>query len=194
MGTRINKIVSVFPSLSDNIIKLKGNVFIADYTEEDKGTDNKRNVVISGEKPEDIDCFCMHNPNKIEINAIKFECDSFKNADGECLSQCECVILPDCDDCKEWVSFVEMKYCAPKNRRGNICKATKQLEETLLLFVNSSVLDHEQKKYLLYSLPKVSPFSHFVNLSLVNRLKSNYNAIIRGINEVKIVDRYQLVF
>ena len=192
MGTRIEKIITKFPTLCDNTIHLCENVYIADYTEGDKGTENNRNVVISGEKPEDIDSFCMYNPNRIAIDAIKFECDSFKDTDGKCLSQCECIVLADCNDGKEWVSFIEMKYCYPKNKRGNIIKASKQLEKTLLLFVESGILDNTQNKYLFYSLPTVSPFAHFSDRTLITRLKSQYNAILRGVNDVKIVDRYKI--
>lgn len=192
MGTRIEKIITKFPTLCNNTIHLCENVYIADYTEGDKGTENNRNVVISGEKPEDIDSFCMYNPNKIAIDAIKFECDSFKDTDGKCLSQCECIVLADCNDGKEWVSFIEMKYCYPKNKRGNIIKASKQLEKTLLLFVESGILDNTQNKYLFYSLPTVSPFAHFSDRTLITRLKSQYNAILRGVNDVKIVDRYKI--
>ena len=192
MGTRIENIITQFPTLCDNTIHLCENVYIADYTEGDKGTENNRNVVISGEKPEDIDSFCMYNPNKIAIDAIKFECDSFKDTDGKCLSQCECIVLADCNDGKEWVSFIEMKYCYPKNKRGNIIKASKQLEKTLLLFVESGILDNTQNKYLFYSLPTVSPFAHFSDRTLITKLKSQYNAILRGVNDVKIVDRYKI--
>lgn len=192
MGTRIEKIITKFPTLCNNTIHLCENVYIADYTEGDKGTENNRNVVISGEKPEDIDSFCMYNPNRIAIDAIKFECDSFKDTDGKCLSQCECIVLADCNDGKEWVSFIEMKYCYPKNKRGNIIKASKQLEKTLLLFVESGILDNTQNKYLFYSLPTVSPFAHFSDRTLITRLKSQYNAILRGVNDVKIVDRYKI--
>ena len=192
MGTRIEKIITKFPTLCNNTIHLCENVYIADYTEGDKGTENNRNVVISGEKPEDIDFFCMYNPNRIAIDAIKFECDSFKDTDGKCLSQCECIVLADCNDGKEWVSFIEMKYCYPKNKRGNIIKASKQLEKTLLLFVESGILDNTQNKYLFYSLPTVSPFAHFSDRTLITRLKSQYNAILRGVNDVKIVDRYKI--
>ena len=192
MGTRIEKIITKFPTLCNNTIHLCENVYIADYTEGDKGTENNRNVVISGEKPEDIDSFCMYNPNKIAIDAIKFECDSFKDTDGKCLSQCECIVLADCNDGKEWVSFIEMKYCYPKNKRGNIIKASKQLEKKLLLFVESGILDNTQNKYLFYSLPTVSPFAHFSDRTLITRLKSQYNAILRGVNDVKIVDRYKI--
>ncbi len=193
MGTRIEKIITKFPSLCGNNVHLSGNVYISDYTEGDKGTENNRNVVISGEKPEDIDSFCMYNPNKIAIDAIKFECDSFKDADGKCLSQCECIVFADCDDSKEWVSFIEMKYCYPKNKRGNINKASKQLEDTLLLFVRSETIDRTQTKYLFYSLPKVCPFKHFSSdRKLINRLKSDYNAILRGVNEVTIKDYYKI--
>ena len=192
MGTRIEKIITKFPTLCNNTIHLCENVYIADYTEGDKGTENNRNVVISGEKPEDIDSFCMYNPNRIAIDAIKFECDSFKDTDGKCLSQCECIVLADCNDGKEWVSFIEMKYCYPKNKRGNIIKASKQLEKTLLLFVESGILDNTQNKYLFYSLPTVSPFAHFSDRTLITRLKSQYNAILRGVNDVKIFDRYKI--
>ena len=192
METRTEKITTKFPSLCDNTIHLSENIYIADYTQEDKETEHHRNVVISAEKPEDIDSFCMYNPNKIEIDAIKFECDSFKDADGKCLSQCECIVLADCNDGKEWVSFIEMKYCYPKNKRGNIIKASKQLEKTLLLFVESGILDNTQNKYLFYSLPTVSPFAHFSDRNLITRLKSQYNAILRGVNDVKIVDRYKI--
>lgn len=192
MGTRIEKIITKFPTLCNNTIHLCENVYIADYTEGDKGTENNRNVAISGEKPKDIDSFCMYNPNRIAIDAIKFECDSFKDTDGKCLSQCECIVLADCNDGKEWVSFIEMKYCYPKNKRGNIIKARKQLEKTLLLFVESGILDNTQNKYLFYSLPTVSPFAHFSDRTLITRLKSQYNAILRGVNDVKIVDRYKI--
>ena len=192
MGTRIEKIITKFPTLCDNTIHLCENVYIADYTEGDKGTEQHRTVLISSEKPKDIDSFCMYNPNRIAIDAVKFEKDSFKDCDGKCLSQCECIIFPVCDDGKEWVSFIEMKYCYPKNKRGNIIKASKQLEKTLLLFVESGILDNTQNKYLFYSLPKVCPFIHFADRNRITRLKSQYNAILRGVNDVKIVDRYKI--
>ena len=192
MGTRIEKIITKFPILCDNTIHLCENVYIADYTEGDKGTEYHRTVAISGEKPKDIDSFCMYNPNRIAIDAIKFECDSFKDTDGKCLSQCECIVLADCNDGNEWVSFIEMKYCFPKNKRGNIIKANDQLEKTLLLFVESGTLDNAQTKYLFYSLPKVCPFIHFADRNRITRLKSKYNAILRGVNDVKIVDRYKI--
>ena len=192
MGTRIEKIITKFPTLCNNTIHLCENVYIADYTEGDKGTENNRNVAISGEKPKDIDSFCMYNPNRIAIDAIKFECDSFKDTDGKCLSQCECIVLADCNDGKEWVSFIKMKYCYPKNKRCNFINASNQLEKTLLLFVESGILDNTQNKYLFYSLPTVSPFAHFSDRTLITRLKSQYNAILRGVNDVKIVDRYKI--
>lgn len=185
-------IQTFFPHHLNNYLTTSNSIYVADYTEQTKLVNIKRAIeLFEASPPKDIDYFTVNNPHKLEIDGIPFDNNSFTRADGESLSQCECVIYPHSSNNKPWILFLELKYsCNPKNNKNNLNKARKQLFKTQYYYKSQGVFNKTNTCYLLASLPMQCP--PFTNMSLtqpyLSAMKRKHNIVIRFQNSVEIID------
>lgn len=121
-----------FPHQLTNDITTSNSIYVADYTEQTKHSQNKRAIeLIDTSPPSNIDYFTVNNPCNLEMDGIPFDNNSFTRPDGSTLSQCECVIYPHNSNGNSWILFLELKYSyKAKNNKNNLNKARRQLFKT----------------------------------------------------------------
>ncbi len=136
------------------------DVYVADYTHV-KADD--RRVIITTEKPSDLEYFYLENKRKLRFLGANLE-DSPGFFKG--YKNCECMFEAISANPTSWVCLVELKYCLEDNVSDNAQKAFQQLHETLDLLVEREVVNLEsQKIYLNISIPEHSnkePFTSFL--------------------------------
>lgn len=183
------KIISNHPN--HFFINSDNSIFIADYTELTKTLPIKRSIEIYTPNPcIDNDYFSILNPNKVNLESIVFNNNSFVYSNGASKSQCETVTFPNPSNINSWILFLELKYgINPLNNRKNLKKAIKQLFKTRYHYIQSKVFNkNENICYLIASLPKQSePFANFaLTPSYLLNLKTKHNIILRAKNSVQI--------
>jgi len=180
-----SKILAEFPH--HQIDMRNDDIYIADYSNQ---TNNRRTVEIQASKPDDIDCFYIANTNHIELGICIFNHDSFLDADGNSLTQCECISFPaSATIIKPWVLFLELKYCLFKNATKKLNEAKKQVFATMNYYKLKEIIEHGQLCYLIVSLPQQnnSPFENFIMTPAENaRLRKEEKIIFKGVNEISI--------
>lgn len=179
------------------ILNHSSDVFIADFTELTKNTNNKRGVEISDNIfGEDIKSFKILNPNGISFNSVNLDSisnsDFFVDQNGDKRKSCECFCFSEKgqENKKAWILFLELKYCKVKNGISNSNKAILQLEETLKLFKEKDLIKNEDYNiYLVFSLPgnPKPPFNSFaVSPGELLKWKKDYNATLMGTNVIEV--------
>ncbi|NQX80482.1 MAG: hypothetical protein HRT66_00595 [Flavobacteriaceae bacterium] len=167
------------------------NFYIADYTKQTKNSNNKRSVeFFSPDPPADIKCLTVLNKSNMSIDGIKFDNNSFVDADDKSKTQCETVCFPTESKSDSWVLFSELKYSSnTSNNRKNLKKAINQLKETRGYYIESSIINLDNRCYLIASLPLQSePFANFIiEIPMLMRLKREENIILRMQNKVEII-------
>ena len=86
--------------------------------------------------------------------------------------------------------FSELKYSSnTSNNRKNLKKAINQLKETRGYYIESSIINLDNRCYLIASLPLQSePFANFIiEIPMLMRLKREENIILRMQNKVEII-------
>lgn len=176
-----------------------GDIYVADYTQYSKEhSDCPNGVVISDDKPDDIDSLAFYNPNNVPVISVNFEENEPFFRTGEknhTHSSCECMLVSDPDTAKKrWLALVELKYCkaADRNITSNFENAISQLESTFLYLRDTkNVFSKDEYRYFwVVSLPEHSdkaPFSAFA-WSQDDALSYNelYNVTIYSDNQVEI--------
>lgn len=186
------KIQTSFPHHLNSCTTTSSSLYVADYTEKTKNDPIKRGTELFEESPpSDIDFFTVNNQNKLMIEGIPFDNNSFTYPNGNIASQCECVIYPNNSNRDSWILFLELKYSnKTKNNRYNLNKAKRQLFKTQYHYKSKKVFDKNNTCYLLASLPMQTP--PFVNSSFppnyLLTMKKKHNVIIRFQNLVEIID------
>lgn len=156
------------------------SIYVADHS---LATQGDRNVELVDDPSQvSIEHFTLNNPPGVTITGLPFSQKSFRRADGQFASQCECVIYPKEGDEESWICFVELKYRekSTKNRR-NLMKARRQLLRT-------------QACYLFASLPKqTEPFLHFtLTQSYLTDLKRRFNIVLGFKNSAEVLNHTML--
>lgn len=170
----------------NNAVKYDTDVFVADYTNVE---DDNRRIIISTEKPSDLEYFHFENKNNVQFYGVNLE-DSPSLFKGH--KNCECVFEAISSNTKSWVCLVELKYCLENNVETNAAIAFEQLYKTLDFLVEKRIIDlNQQKVYLNISIPEHSekaPFTSFVNSQ--DRILSQYEdnrVILLGENHLLIM-------
>lgn len=174
------------------------DVYVADYTQyvQEHGCVERRGVVISESKPEEIGSLKFNNPNGIDILAVNFEKNesTFRLADGHKVANCECMLVAETGRPKRWLALAELKYCKGEERNiaDNFMHALQQLRDTFLFLRDNLQLfgAGDYRYYWVVSMPEHSdkvPFSAFVlsQDDLVS-YKETYNSIIISDNVVDV--------
>lgn len=146
-----------------------------------------------------LDSFHIVNKHHISITAINFEHNMqyFRDADGNDLSQCECLCYADGATSKGWLMLNELKYCKLDNIATNFDAAVGQIERTYLHlrddFQNTPFLkDGQYRYYWIISIPEhseASPFDGFdYDEDRVLEMNSQYKCTILGVNQVEVLN------
>ena len=176
----------------DVIENFTDDFYIADYTEQTKISNNKRNVeFFSPAPPTDIKCLTVLNKSKMSVDGIEFDNKSFIDANGKAKTQCEAVCFPRLSKSDSWLLFSELKYSSKiSNNRKNLKKAIEQLKETRGYYIESNIINLDNRCYLIASLPLQSePFANFIIAPpMLMKLKREENIILRLQNKVEIIN------
>ena len=188
------------------------DVYITDYTQyrngrinagaTDKELDDEnipQGVDITNSPSAVIDSFHIVNRHHVSIMAINFEKNMhfFRDADGNDLSQCECLTFADGATSKGWMMLHELKYCKFDNIQTNFDAAVGQIERTYLHLRddfqdNPFLKDNQYRYYWIISIPEhseASPFDGFdYDGDRILELNSNYNCTIWGVNQVEVLN------
>lgn len=170
------------------------SVYIVDYT---KSTSNKRELEAFSSNPEGIEAFHINNQPQICVEYAPFASNVLLNVEGKEIEHCECVLFPEAYvPEKSWILFLEMKYreVAAKSS-GQLKKASDQLFSTLQFFRDHGFISSEKLVYLIISFPKRKqvPFENSLfTPTQLQTIRREQKAILRGINEVKIIDDQKL--
>lgn len=136
------------------------DVYVADYSHVDN---DDRRIIITAEKPSDLECFHLENRNKVRFYGANLE-ESPGLFKGH--KNCECMFEAISRNPKSWVCLVELKYCLEKNVQDNAQKAYVQLCDTLDFLIKRKIIDVERQRiYLNISIPEHStkePFTSFL--------------------------------
>ena len=150
--------------------RFSSQVYIADFTEFSNSPDapelDDDGVVVSSEKNGQVPSFVVTDDNGYPFIVINNEKNPsmFKREDGSKVSQCECIVFAERNDNrKAWMMFLELKYCAAKNRFARIQEGIAQLKSTLkhVLYDTRQFDKDKFKPYLGISTPGISPLEPF---------------------------------
>lgn len=180
------------------------DLYIVDYTEQTrKEKKHRRGVELHTEQPVDIKGLRVSNPDNIAYKVVNFEeadnIDFFKDADGEVVSQCECIGIADRvnPNKKAWAFAIELKY--PHSTKGitrNKSKAKHQVLSTLEFLFDAGVLSRNNVNYLIVSIPRF-PRSVFGGFRISQKDKlalKRMNAFIKATNAIRIENQERLSF
>ncbi|MCG8894733.1 hypothetical protein G1K97_13270 [Tenacibaculum finnmarkense] len=186
-----SNVINKFPN--HNLVSFVDNIYIADYTEQTRYDTIKRAVEVLSPIPfTDINYLSIINPNKVKLETIIFDNNSFKYTCGNPKSQCETSSFPSISNDDSWILFSELKYsCKAHNNIKNLKKAIKQLFKTRYHYLQSNIFDkNKNTSYLIASLPlQTEPFANFsLTQSYLINLKSKHNIILRLQNSIEIID------
>ena len=169
------------------------SIYVADHS---LATQGDRNVELVDDPSQvSIEHFTLNNPPGMTITGLPFSQKSFRRADGQFASQCECVIYPKEGDEESWICFVELKYSAkPANNRSNLMKARRQLLRTQACYRYKQVINKRNTCYLFASLPKqTEPFLHFtLTQSYLIDLKRRFNIVLGFKNSAEVLNHNKL--
>lgn len=161
------------------------DVYVADYT---KRTNNAKGVVLSLQKPDDIESFHLQNRHHVNCLAVNFEeYPRYQKAEN-----CECMFVSINPDNKSWMLFVELKYCLEKNIPRNVEKAYSQVFATkdavlaeisrnardFRIYLNVSVPDHSNKEPFTASIYSQNDLLNFKKMGFM----------VLGQNELEIMN------
>ena len=146
-----------------------------------------------------VDSFHISNKRHVSITAINFERNMqyFRDADGNDLSQCECLTYADGATSKGWLMLHELKYCKLSNIETNFDAAVGQIERTFLHLRddfqdNPFLKDGQFRYYWIISIPEhtdESPFDGFAyDGDRILEMNRQYNCNIWGVNEVEVLN------
>lgn len=182
-----------YPAHHSQCLITNETLYVADYTHQTKNTLVKIGTKLFPKTPPtDINYFSIINTPNLDVGGIAFDENSFKYANGDSRSQCECVVFPDVSLEDSWIIFVELKYGSNIDfNESHLNKARKQLFKTRTYYSLEAIFDKKKStSYLIASLPLQS--EPFPNIALtpayLQNLKNKHNVIFRVKNLVEIED------
>lgn len=178
-------------------IKDAENIYVTDYTNHNQANKIKDNnpIKVSKEEPKDIKAFHILNSNKLPLDYVIFDDNSFVDSDNNKSKHCEACIFPDKNEENIWILFIEIKYS--KNTSFNSRKASeakKQLTQTWQHYYDANIITKANRAYCVISLPDQEvPFPNFIlPQNEIDDLKESSNILLRYTNTIKIKDSYKL--
>lgn len=193
MKSRISALIPSHTFQTSNSLDL----YFADYTDIDKtnGIIPNRGAMFSDVQFPDITSVHLHNRNSKLICFDRFPDYAFPKVSGGYHYQCECSIFPDRCHNDDWILFIETKYAKTESAARNplnahLKKALIQIVRTVSEYRKKGVIPDDKLVYGIVSFPILTDqFNETLFLTKqnwVDRIKQNYNILIRGINSATI--------
>ncbi len=168
-------------------------LYVADFTER---TNSERGVEIWEAQPtaphsdKEMDCFVMHNPQRLEILYNVFDDHQFKTADGRDVQHCECCLFPKTEVGESWVTFLEIKDCKRSNIARYKDKAKEQIVSSVGIFRDRGIISSAQKVFGVVSFPRKGKLTFnqtiFEDYSEYKRLYKKHKIHFYATNEVMV--------
>lgn len=178
-------------------IKDAENIYVTDYTNHNQANkliDNNP-IKVSKEEPTNIKAFHILNSNKLPLDYVIFDDNSFVDATDNKSKHCEACFFPNEDKENEWIAFLELKYSRNvKFNSKKINEAKAQLIETWQHYYDANIITKANKAYCVISLPEQEvPFTNFrLPQNEIAHLKESKNILLRYTNTITIKDSYKL--
>ena len=154
-------------------------------------TDGSHGVEIYNTKPKE-DTLLIENSLNLDISAIFFKPQCFKDKQGNEPKSCEGVFyLSDSTD-KTWVLFLEIKDCKSKNITNYFKEAKEQIISTVQIFRDKKIISKNKRVYGNISFPRKNKTDFYNQLIKPWEPKifiDKYSIVIRGTNHLKIKNR-----
>ncbi len=162
----------------------ESDCYVADYT---KVTEGKKGVEFSTEPFEDISYFKLQKlrtaSNYRGINLEKYP------AFIQGISNCECFFIPEVEVEKNWILFLELKYCDKENIENYGLTVVQQMAAVLEKMNDNSLIDiTKYTVYFNFSSPdNRPPFTNFMlSCDTALKIKDKYQVKFLGFNHLLI--------
>ena len=184
-----NKILTAFPVHAKYEEKSTEEIYVVDYTERTKNTEQPRSVEIHSVKPDDIDGLYLDNSNILSVSSIVFGEQCVVCNEGRELKHCECVLFPKENDNTTWVLFVEIKDCKFKNISTYFQETKNQILNTVNEFRNRGIISASKRVSGIISFPRVNKLNFHTQLvkqAERQHFINEYGIILKGTNQAII--------
>ena len=162
----------------------ESDCFVADYS---LYTDGEIGVVISPQPFDDIKYFRLQRGRTATpFGAINLE-EHPEFIKG--ISNCECFFFPHNESDRNWILFLELKYCTEENISNYGLKVVEQMSEINKKLILNHLIDiNRYNVYFNFSSPENQPpFSNFMlSCDTALRIRDQYNAHFLGFNHLLI--------
>lgn len=151
---------------------------MADYNEK---TNHAVGVVLSDEPFDDIEAFCLTR-GRVATDFYGINLEEYETFISG-IPNCECFFIPVLEKDKNWILFLELKYCKPENIASYGHDVVVKMDAILKKLITEGLIDPSRYRvYFNYSSPNneaYAPFAHFMRVSnttqkILDELKNTF--------------------
>lgn len=193
-----SKVCEVYPKCEVVVTDVK-KLYVVDFTER---TMSARKVEIHIVAPllpntsQKMDCLTVNNEGAISVAHAIFDDNQFKDEKGSDIKHCECCLFPATDNEENWILFVEIKDCKPKNIANYRDWSISQLISTVREFKKHHLIEDKNKVHAIISFPRrnKTAFNDMIVGDNVERTRlfKQHKILFAATNTVAIIDHQMI--